>query len=185
MIFKSDIIDNPKFKKYELLRDILLMILVVCGIPAYFMGGGRSNRNSIREELERTPDMIYYFYGLIIIGIIYWIINFYTRKAKNIGKLRIEKDSIEIELYRNGYKKIHKTSDFEKVVIIRNSTYHKDEDQIVKPYKGNNWIELHLDKEKVDKYEFTIESLEHSQDFEKIISILRSELRRKLDYRSI
>ena len=165
--------------------EIATAIVFVIGVPAMIVSSS-SQRKALSEEADKHPWIWYYFAGLLVLWGILYLIERHAFKIKETGSLALEEDHVSLKV--KGKEWTLKYTDFKKIIVIRNTTYHLEESQYQKKelFGGNNWIELYDDENKlVYKYEFLIESSEHNQSFEKCIFPLRKKLYPRLIYKSI
>lgn len=187
MNFKTQLISNPKFFKYRVLRDIIAGILLVVSVPAIYMNSNSSNRKSSREELSQNHYVLYYFCFVLLLFFIYYLFNYFITKTEKVGSLEISHDRIKIEKDNEIFN--YKISTLEKVEIERGSTFHHDgldrKNNENESYTGDNWIIIHEKNKTVIKYEFEIRDTNHNEEFEKMIFPLRRKYMGKVVYRSI
>lgn len=183
MYFETQIIENYRYRKYKWLRGALFLTLIVIGVPAHFMGSSAQKRESLSEDMEKIPELYYYFIILAVLAVLYAIVHYSTWKRNVIGELRIVNDGIDIQI--NDVVKQIKFSTITLLKLERGSTFHKDDERIATPYYGDNWIEFTTQKGEVIKYEFAIDSMEHNQVFEAVVNQLRIHLKKRFYYVSI
>lgn len=182
ILFQTFIIQNTRYKKYRKLRGVFFLLLICLGTPLFFMTNTSSNRRSFFEDLAAYPFLQYYYIGMLIIGLLYAIIHYTTWRIKKIGVLKFSEVQIKIE--QAGKQESFQIVDLQKVVLERGSTFHKEEDNITKPYQGDNWLEIHYPND-IKKYEFLLENKAHSESFEDMIYFLRNKYNQKIVFRSI
>lgn len=182
MEFNTQIVHNIRYRKYRTIRGILFILFLVVGLPAYYMNKPTEGERGLLYELERNPGLIYYYITLATIAILYGFTHYFTWRIKKVGSLKISEELIEIEDL--DFKLSIKLNSLKKLLLERGSTYHKDED-FAKPYKGDNFIEVHLKDGGVYKFEFAINSEEHNEVFEKLVKYLTGKLGLRFKYISI
>lgn len=160
------------------------MLVVVVGIPAYFMGaGGSRKRQSLHEELERFPQLWYYFIGVAVLALIYYLVNKVTSNYKVLGHLYLEEDKIKVEKMDEVVDYLF--TDIKQLKISRGSLFHQKDDLLEKPYPGGNYMDIQLKNGDELHYEFLIQSEEHNKTFEETIALLLNRYPRQLKYISI
>ena len=53
MNFETELIENAKYKRYEVIRGILFILFFIYSIPAYFMSKSAANREAFSDTIDK------------------------------------------------------------------------------------------------------------------------------------
>lgn len=181
MLFSSELIQNKNYLKYRNLRAIVFTLFIFYCTPAYFI---LQNGESLAEDVQAMPWLKFYLIGVAIISVVYGILHYLSWWMKRIGVLEIFEDKIQCS-FKDETDKVYPFKEIKKLEIIRNTTYHKEEEEMFKPYQANNWLLIQTNSSNEIKLEFLINSDSHNERFEKMLQELRQKLGRKFLFKSI
>ena len=58
MNFETELIENAKYKRYEVIRGILFILFFIYSIPAYFMSKSAANREAFSDTIDLKRNKI-------------------------------------------------------------------------------------------------------------------------------
>ncbi len=156
-------------KRYTRLRPIRYSIYIICFL-LFYIPIRPLGRPSVTDYLGINRTLVYgVLIALIIIAIILYR---YSKNYEWHGNLTLDSDHVTISLF-NLEPLSFSIPELKNFKISRGSTVHHTEDDRYPPETNDNWISFTINEIEY-KYEFSIETLEINNEFEKVIYDLRN-----------